>query len=400
MPAPATPLPLAGITVVSLEHAVAAPLCTRQLAEIGARVIKIERPETGDFARAYDARARGMASHFVWANRSKESMALDLKRASAQKVMRALLGRADVLVQNLAPGASERMGLSYAQLKDTHPELIVCDISGYGADGPYRDHKAYDLLIQAESGFLSVTGTADAPVKAGCAIADIAAGMYAYSHILAALLHRTLTGQGCRIDVSMLEAMVEWMGYPLYYTLDDATAPPRSGAFHSTIYPYGPFITGEGEAIFLAVQNEREWVNFCQHALHRPELAHDPRFSSNTKRSSARTELGNILCPIIASLSRSELCRRLDAAQIAHARIRQMHDVWQHPQLAARHCWAEVATPVGPLPAMKAPGLPDTMRAPMRPVPELGQHTAAILAELGFAQDVLHDAHGAAHAPA
>jgi len=395
MTPPATPLPLDGVTVVSLEHAVAAPLCTRQLAEIGARVIKIERPGSGDFARRYDARARGMASHFVWTNRSKESMALDLKSAPAQEIMHALLGKADVLVQNLAPGASARMGLSYDQLKDTHPALIVCDISGYGADGPYRDHKAYDLLIQAESGFLSVTGTEDEPVKAGCAIADIAAGMYAYSHILAALLRRARTGQGCRIDVSMLETMVEWMGYPLYYALDDAASPPRSGAFHSTIYPYGPFATADGEVVFVAVQNEREWANFCEHVINRPEFVNDPRFSSNAGRSAARTALGGILDAVLTALPAREVCRRLDAARIAHAQVRQMRDVWRHPQLAARRCWGEVETPVGPLPALKAPGLPDDMRAPMRPVPEVGQHTQAILAELGFPADTLQTDCGA-----
>jgi len=389
MTPPATPLPLDGVTVVSLEHAIAAPLCTRQLAEIGARVIKIERPGSGDFARAYDARARGMASHFVWTNRSKESMALDLKSAPAKEVMHALLGKADVLVQNLAPGASARLGLSYEHLKDTHPALIVCDISGYGADGPYRDHKAYDLLIQAESGFLSVTGTEDEPVKAGCAIADIAAGMYAYSHILAALLHRARTGQGCRIDVSMLEAMIEWMGYPLYYALDDAAAPPRSGAFHATIYPYGPFTAADGETVFVAVQNEREWERFCRQVIQRPELACDKRFSSNAGRSAARAELGKILNAALSTFPARELCRQLDAAKIAHAQVRQMRDVWQHPQLAARRCWGEVVTPVGPLPALKAPGLPDAMRAPMRPVPEVGEHTTAILAELGIPQDVL-----------
>ncbi len=382
-------LPLEGITVVSLEHAIAAPFCTRQLAELGARVIKLERPGVGDFARAYDARARGMASHFVWSNRSKESMALDLKADGADAILQALLARADVLVQNLAPGAAERMGLSYAQLKDAHPGLIVCDISGYGADGPYRDRKAYDLLIQAESGFLSVTGTPEEMVKAGCSIADIAAGMYAYSNILAALLRRTRTGQGCRIDVSMLEAMVEWMGYPLYYSLDDAAAPPRTGAFHATIYPYGPFETGDGKSVFIGIQNEREWVVFCERVLQRAELAQDPRFASNALRSVARDELQPVLREVLRSLTAEQFIERLDAARIANGRVNQMSDVWRHPQLAARDRWSEVATPVGPMPALKAPGVPDVMRAPMRPVPEVGEHTQSLLLELGFPADAL-----------
>lgn len=382
-------LPLEGVTVVSLEHAIAAPFCTRQLAELGARVIKLERPGVGDFARAYDARARGMASHFVWSNRSKESMAIDLKADNADAVLQALLAKADVLVQNLAPGAAERMGLSYAQLQHAYPQLIVCDISGYGADGPYRDRKAYDLLIQAESGFLSVTGTPDELVKAGCSIADIAAGMYAYSNILAALLRRGRTGQGCRIDVSMLESMVEWMGYPLYYALDDAAAPPRSGAFHSTIYPYGPFETGDGKSVFLGIQNEREWRGFCEQVLQQPQLAGDPRFASNALRSAARDQLQAILAQVLQSLTAEQFSERLDRARIANGRVNQMADVWRHPQLAARERWTEVATPVGAMPALKAPGVPEVMRAPMRPVPEVGQHTAALLQELGFAADAL-----------
>jgi itaconate CoA-transferase len=280
--------PLAGITVVTLEHAIAAPFCTRQLADLGARVIKIERPGVGDFARGYDERVRGLASHFVWTNRSKESLTLDVKHPEATAILAALVGRADVLVQNLAPGAAARLGLSYEALSARHPRLVACDISGYGADGPYRDKKAYDLLIQSESGFLSVTGQPDDPAKAGCSIADIAAGMYAYSNILAALLERATTGRGRAIDVSMLESMVEWMTYPLYYAFDGGEPPPRAGAAHATIYPYGPFAAGDGRIVMLGLQNEREWAVFCAEVLRQPALATDARFASNSRRSPRR----------------------------------------------------------------------------------------------------------------
>src|SRR5690606_24247741 len=259
--------PLDGVTVLALEHAIAAPFCTRQLADLGARVIKVERPGSGDFARAYDTRVRGLSSHFVWTNRSKESLTLDLKHPEAKGLLAKLLERADVLVQNLAPGAAARMGLSFEALHAQHPKLIVCDISGYGSDGPYRDKKAYDLLIQSESGFLSVTGSPDEPAKAGASVADIAAGMYAYSNILAALIERGRTGVGKRIDISMLEAMAEWMSFPLYYAFDGADAPPRAGAAHATIYPYGPFEAGDGKSVMLGLQNEREWQVFCARVL-------------------------------------------------------------------------------------------------------------------------------------
>ncbi|RYZ08091.1 MAG: CoA transferase, partial [Comamonadaceae bacterium] len=264
------PRPLDGITVVSLEHAIAAPFCTRQLADLGARVIKVERPGSGDFARDYDQRANGMSSHFAWVNRSKDSVTLDLKQPEARDVLGELIAGADVLVQNLAPGAAARMGLGYEALSAAHPRLVVCDISGYGNDGPYRDKKAYDLLIQSEAGFLSVTGTPEAPCKAGNSIADIAAGMYAYSGILAALLQRQGTGRGSHVDVSMLEALGEWMGFPMYYAYDGAAPPPRSGAAHATIYPYGPFETGDGRTVMLGLQNEREWKLFCDKVLLQP----------------------------------------------------------------------------------------------------------------------------------
>lgn len=383
--------PLEGITVVTLEHAIAAPFCTRQLADLGARVIKVERPGTGDFARGYDARVKGLASHFVWTNRSKESLTLDLKHGEAPTILGKLLARADVLVQNLAPGAASRMGLSFEALHAGYPRLIVCDISGYGDDpdrpGDYRDKKAYDLLIQSESGFLSITGTPDEPSKAGCSIADIAAGMYAYSGILSALIERGRTGLGRRIDVSMLESMVEWMSYPLYYAFDGATPPPRSGAAHATIYPYGPFAAGDGKTVMLGLQNEREWKVFCERVLEQPALATDPRFASNASRVAARDELHAVIVATFAPLSAEQVVGRLDAAQIANARVNTMAEVWAHPQLAARGRWASVETPGGPVPALLPPGIGDAAEARMDPVPALGQHTTALLSELGFANE-------------
>jgi len=376
--------PLDGITVVALEHAIAAPLCTRQLADLGARVIKVERPGVGDFARAYDERVRGQASHFVWTNRSKESLTLDLKHAEAAAILVHLLEGADVLVQNLAPGAAARLGLSFEALHARLPRLVVCDISGYGGDGPYRDKKAYDLLIQSESGFLSITGSPDEPAKAGCSIADIAAGMVSYSNILAALIQRGKTGLGTHIDVSMLESMVEWMGYPLYYAYDGAPPPPRSGAAHATIYPYGPFATGDGNTVMLGLQNEREWQVFCASVLGQPELAGDARFASNARRSAAREALRAIIVEGFSQLSAADVVARLDAAQIANARVNTMADVWAHPQLQARRRWTEVDSPGGPVPALWPPGVPAAFAPRMEPIPALGQHTEAILAALGY----------------
>lgn len=382
-------LPLEGITVVALEHAIAAPFCSRQLADQGARVIKVERPGTGDFARAYDARVKGLSSHFVWTNRSKESLTLDLKHEGAREVLLRLLARSDVLVQNLAPGAAARLGLSFEALHRLHPRLIVCDISGYGDDpqrpGPYRDAKAYDLLIQSEAGFLSVSGTPEAPAKAGCSVADIAAGMYAYADILAALLQREKTGRGQRIDVSMLESMVEWMSFPLYYAFDGASPPPRAGAAHATIYPYGPFPTGDGKTVMLGLQNEREWVLFCERVLERPALASDARFASNAQRNVAREELRALIVQAFAQLTIEQVEARLDAAQIAHSRLNQMADVWQHPQLHARGRWVSVDTPAGPVPALLPPGVSDPGDCRIGAVPAIGEHTEAILRELGYA---------------
>ena len=377
--------PLDGITVVSLEHAIAAPFCTRQLADLGARVIKVERPGVGDFARGYDDRVHGLASHFVWTNRSKESLTLDVKHAEADTVFARLLEQTDVLVQNLAPGAAARLGLSFEALHEKYPRLIVCDISGYGDSGPYRDKKAYDLLIQSESGFLSITGTPDEPSKAGCSIADISAGMYAYSNILAALIQRGKTGKGSRVEVSMLEAMAEWMSYPLYYSIDGASPPPRSGAAHATIYPYGPFTAGDGKVVMLGLQNEREWAVFCDKVLLQPGLASDERYASNKKRTAAREEVKALVEQAFAKLDAAQVEARLEGAGIANARVNDMHDLWQHEQLKARGRWVEVDSPAGKLPALLPPGLPSDVDARMDAVPALGQHTREILAGLGYA---------------
>jgi crotonobetainyl-CoA:carnitine CoA-transferase CaiB-like acyl-CoA transferase len=381
--------PLEGITVVSLEHAIAAPFCTRQLADLGARVIKIERPGVGDFARAYDARVKGQASHFVWTNRSKESLTLDLKNEDAMAALRQLIAKADVLVQNLAPGATARMGLAYEDLKQAHPGLIVCDISGYGEDGPYRDKKAYDLLIQSEAGFLSITGTQDTPSKAGNSVADIAAGMYAYTNILSALLLRGKTGQGSHIDVSMLEALGEWMGYPMYYAFEGAAPPARSGASHASIYPYGPFPAGDGDIIMLGLQNEREWKVFCDKVLLQADLATDARFASNALRNQNREALRGLIVSAFAALSTDQVEQRLEEAQIANARMNDMAGLWAHPQLKSRGRWRDVGSPVGMLPALLPPGRNSAFDYRMDPIPKVGEHTDAILQELGLSQEAV-----------
>ena len=379
--------PLAGITVVTLEHAIAAPFATRQLADLGARVIKIERPGAGDFARGYDARVRGLASHFVWTNRSKESLTLDVKHPEARAVLAKLVAQADVLVQNLAPGAAARLGLSYEALAPAHPRLLVCDISGYGGDGPYREKKAYDLLIQSEAGFLSVTGTSETPSKAGPSIADIAAGMYAYSSVLAALIERGRTGRGRRIDVSLLESLVEWMSFPLYYAFEGQPPPLRTGASHATIYPYGPFPAGDGGTVMLGLQNEREWAVFCEQVLQRPALAGDARFAGNAQRVASRAALREIISEAFAGLTTAQVIERLEAAQIANARVNDMADVWAHPQLRARDRWREVDTPAGRVPALLPPATSGGDPPRMDAVPALGQHTDAILAELGYSPE-------------
>lgn len=386
--------PLEGITVVALEHAIAAPFATRQLADLGARVIKVERPGAGDFARAYDTRVKGLSSHFVWTNRGKQSLTLDLKNPDALAVLLRLIDtQADVVVQNLAPGAAQRMGLGWEDLSARKPGLILCDISGYGNDGPYRDKKAYDLLIQSEAGFLSVTGTQEAPAKAGISIADIAAGMYAYTNVLAALIERGRTGRGRYIDVSMLEAMAEWMGYPLYYAFDGAPPPARAGASHSTIFPYGPFdvghAIGEAATVMLGLQNEREWVAFCEQVLQRPQLATDPRFDANAKRSAARAQLRLEIDAVFARLTAGQVIGRLEEARIANAQVNDMAGLWAHPQLHARQRWTEVQTPAGPVPALWPPGAASEPEVSMLPVPAVGEHTDSILGELGYAAEAV-----------
>ena len=375
--------PLDGITVVSLEHAIAAPFASRQLADLGARVIKVERPGVGDFARAYDTRVHGEASHFVWTNRSKESLTLDLKNPDALAALMDLLAGADVLLQNLAPGAAARMGLSFEALHAGHPKLIVCDISGYGDDGPYRDKKAYDLLIQSEAGFLSITGTPETPSKAGCSIADIAAGMYAYTSILSALLLRGKTGEGSHIDVSMLESLGEWMGFPMYYAFEGAAPPPRAGASHAAIYPYGPFAVGDGGTVMLGLQNEREWKIFCDQVLQNPQLATDPRFDANAKRSANRDELRALIVQSFAGMTTEQVEARLDEAQIANARMNDMAGLWAHPQLRARERWRDVGSPVGEIPALLPPGRNNAFDYRMDAIPKVGEHSEAILRELG-----------------
>ncbi|GAB2786150.1 CaiB/BaiF CoA transferase family protein [Amycolatopsis magusensis] len=377
--------PLRGVTVVSLEQAIAAPYASRHLADLGARVIKVERPGAGDFARAYDTRVNGLSSHFVWVNRNKESLTLDIKKPRGKEVLRRLLADADVFIQNLAPGAAARAGLGAEELRAEHPRLIVCDISGYGTPGPYKTMKAYDLMVQSEAGLLSVTGNGDDLAKAGISVSDIAAGMYAYSSILAALLERGRTGKGAHLDVSMLEATVEWMGFPLYYAYDGAPPPVRAGAAHATIYPYGPFEAGDGGVVMMSIQNDREWRAFCERFLGRPELATDPDYATNADRNTHREALGALISARFAALTGAEAMDLLAAIPVAHARVNSMAEVWAHPQLAARGRWHEVGTPAGPVPSLSLPGLvSDEPR--MDPVPELGEHTRSILAELGLAE--------------
>ncbi len=386
MSQPTGPRPLDGITVISLEHAIAAPFCTRQLADLGARVIKVERPGVGDFARGYDQRVNGQASHFVWTNRSKESLALDLKQQVASDILDQLLEQADVLVQNLAPGAAARLGLSFETLHLRFPKLIVCDISGYGTGGPYEQKKAYDLLIQSEGGFLSVTGGPgdEQMAKAGNSIADIAAGMYAYTGVLSALLLRGRTGEGSHVEVSMLESLVEWMNYPLYYAYEGAPPPPRAGAAHATIYPYGPFPAGDGNTLMLGLQNEREWQLFCEQVLLQPALARDERFSANFRRVENREALRALIVETFAALDFDTVIARLDSAGIANARVNDMQGVWRHPQLQARGRWRQVATPNGSIPSLLPPASSNAFSPRMDAVPGLGEHSASILAQLGL----------------
>ncbi len=376
--------PLQGITVVSLEHAIAAPLCTRQLAELGARVIKIERRGSGDFARHYDDRVLGQSSHFVWTNRSKQSLTLNLKHPGAGQILDRLLKTSDVLVQNLAPGATRKMGLDFEQLHARFERLIVCNITGYGPAGPFKNKKAYDLLVQAEAGFLSITGTAKEMAKSSISIADIAAGMQAQAAILAALIQRAKTNKGSNIDISLLEAMVEWMGFPLNYAYDGAAPPQRTGADHASIYPYGAFVTGDEKVIMLGLQNEREWALFCEAVLERPELTIDARFANNAARSSNRAALKALIEEKFAKLTAEEVANKLDQAQIAFANVNDMPAVWNHPQLHALNRLIETETPQGPIKSFKPPGNNSSFEPSLGPVPALGEHTVAILTDLGF----------------
>ena len=376
-------LPLQGITVVSLEQAIAAPFATRQLADLGARIIKVERPE-GDFARGYDKTVNGLSSHFVWTNRSKESLTLDLKKEEGKRILHKLLAKADVFVQNLAPGAAERLGFGPEELRRLYPRLIVCGISGYGSDGPYRDKKAYDLLIQCEAGLVSITGTEDTPCKTGISVADIAAGMYAYTGILTALYMREKTGRGTAMEVSMLEALSEWMGYPMYYTAYGGKEVPRTGANHATIFPYGPFPTGDGRMVFFSIQNEREWEQFCEIVMDDPQLARDERFQGNANRHAHREELTRIINNRLARLTAEQLISLLEEAKIANANLNTVRQMFDHPQLKARDRWREVDTPAGKFRALLPPVTMDDAGVVMNPVPAVGEHTEAILREIGY----------------
>ncbi|MDH4192013.1 MAG: CoA transferase [Betaproteobacteria bacterium] len=379
--------PLEGITVVALEQVISGPFATRQLADLGARVIKIERPDGGDPARSYDRSVKGLSSHFVWVNRSKESFALDVKDTAAKRILDALIARADVFVHNLAPGAVERLGLGAADLRGRHPGLIWCGISGYGPDGPYARKKAYDLLVQCEAGLLSVTGTPEAPAKAGIPVADIAAGMYAFSSILAALLRRERGGEGATIDVTMFDSLGEWMSFPAYFAHYGGTAPTRSGAYHATIAPYGPFSTGDGGTVFLSVQNEREWARFCETVLGHAALAREPRFASGPARLANRAALHAEIERAFAALGAAQTIARLEAAGIANARLNSMAEFWDHPQRAARGRSASVDSPAGEIGMFKPPFELDGCEPRMDAVPALGAHSRAILAELGYGHE-------------
>jgi itaconate CoA-transferase len=383
-------LPLEGITIISIEQAVAAPFATRQLADLGARVIKIERPDVGDFARGYDETVKGMASHFVWLNRSKESLTLDLKHRQARQIVQQLLEDADVFIQNLAPGAAERLGLGSEQLNQRCPRLIVCNVSGYGSSGPYRNKKAYDLLVQCETGLVSVTGTPEAPSKVGISIADTAAGMYAFTGILTALYQRERTGKGTVLDISMFEALGEWMGYTAYYTAYGGTPPPRTGASHATIAPYGPFRTSDGKQVNLGLQNEREWAHFCTRVLEQPEMASDPRFDSNARRVANREALHAMIDAVFSQLTIEQVIARLDRAGIANARMNSMQEFWDHPQLEARKRWREVNSPVGPLKALLPPVTMRDVKPRMDPIPALGEQTEQILRSLGYEDEQIN----------
>jgi itaconate CoA-transferase len=379
-------LPLEGITVVSLEQAVAAPFATRQLADLGARVIKVERPGVGDFARSYDETVMGLSSHFVWLNRSKESLTLDLRQDEAKEILRRLVARSDVFVQNLAPGSAGRLGFGAEELRAEHPPLVYCSISGYGQGGPYTHKKAYDLLVQCEVGLVSITGTPQSPSKVGIPAADIAAGMYAYSGILSALFRRERTGEGATLEVSMLEALGEWMGFPAYFAGYGGEEPPRSGAAHAAIAPYGPFECEDGEIVFLGIQNEREWKIFCEEVLGREGMAEEKRFEKNSRRVENREELHAEIEEVFCSLSSERVIERLEGAGVANARMRTVGQFIDHPQLEARERWREFGSPVGSLRGLLPPATLEGVEPVMDPIPEVGEHNEKILEELGYGE--------------
>jgi crotonobetainyl-CoA:carnitine CoA-transferase CaiB-like acyl-CoA transferase len=382
-------LPLQGTVVVAVEQAVAAPLATRHLADLGARIIKVERLDGGDFARSYDNTVNGLSAYFVWANRSKESITLDITDERGREVLASLIAGADVFIQNLAPASARRLAIDAATLSGRHQGLVACEISGFGSGGPMSDRKAYDLLLQAEAGFLEITGTPGERVKAGISIADIAAGMYAYSSILGALVRRSRTGRGCAIEVSMLEALGEWMSMPLYYGRYSGTAPRRTGATHATIAPYGPFRATDGQ-VLLAIQHEREWHRLCSEVLDHAELADDERFASNSARVVNRPELHAVMDAVFAALTVEEAVARLDRAGIAFARVNSLDDVWDHPQLRARDRFVTIGSPAGPIEVLRPPAEPPG-GAFLGPVPELGEHTATVLASLGLSTQVVNE---------
>jgi itaconate CoA-transferase len=383
-----TARPLDGMLVVALEQAVAAPLASRHLADLGARVVKLERVDGGDFARSYDHAVRGMASHFVWLNRGKESVAVDLKTAAGGEVLTRLLATADVFLHNLGPGAVERLGFGADTLRARHPRLVVCTMSGYGSTGPFRDKRAYDLLVQSEAGLVAVTGTPDHPAKAGIPVADIASGMYAFSNVLAALIHRERTGEGAAFEVTMLDALVEWMGHPLHVAEHTGEDPPRAGLSHPVIAPYDAYPTADGHEVVIGIQNDREWVRLATDVLGRPQLATDPAFATNVARVRNRAAVDEAVAAAMVKLPVDEAIRALDVARIASARLNAVSEVLDHPQLAARDRWRETSTPVGAVRALRSAVEP-TGEDPMGAVPSLGEHTVPVLTELGFtAQEV------------
>ncbi len=384
-------LPLSGLTVVTLEQAVAAPICSRQLAEQGARVIKIERPEVGDFARGYDQKVLGQSGYFLWLNRNKESLTLDVKKDAAKQILTKLIANADVFIQNLAPGAAKRLGLGADELMAKHPRLIVCDISGYGDSGPYAKKKAYDLLVQSESGVLAITGTRESPAKVGVSMTDIGTGMYAYSGILGALYHRERTGKGARIEVTMFEAMVEWMNQPLMWEHFGGTPMQRAGTDHAIIVPYGRFTAGDGKDVMFGIQNEREWASFCAKVLEQPELATDPLYNNNSKRLAAREALIALINQSFSTLTAEQVVARLDAADIANARLNTPMEVWDHPQLKARKRWREVATPAGRVAALLPPVTTSGYEVRMDAVPAVGEHTDKVLRDIGYTASAIAD---------